>query len=339
MTSNADRTTDSEALKHWFEGETVDEVYAKLRTRFEGVLESVDHVATRVIRPRTSFPAGAATVTQEEVEKTVEHLTRDLSDVDFWFNHRTRIARYGANRINQFSLLSETLAAPSQEVYGTFAIMDPEADFGAQKSFETPPPFFSLGQFSKTRDEILSITGVYRRQEMSSWWIVNIWELIRYRDEMVSILKEKFDMDVISGWVSTIAISAHWRTDYKPMVAIPAFDQPSQQGELGSLLAQVFEEGGTAATSQLVELLNQKMSQLSARNAPSLGVSNLLKLLRLVEIRYRARNANLYESIKDQLEEIKQLHEDLRKGEEAEMTAMNLKGAYNRLAEIFGASG
>lgn len=321
--------------EHWFEGETIQDVYGQLTRFFETVSGSVDHISTRVIRPDESLPDDAA-VDFKEVQDTVAHLTMDLRDIDFWFNHKTRIYRYGPKKINQFGQLAGSLALKGKEVYGTFAIMEPSSDFGASE-YETPPPFFSMGQFSKTADGTLSITGVYRRQEMSSWWIVNVWELIRYRDEMINMLQERYQFPTIAGWVSTVAISAHWRKDRKPMVAIPEFDQPAKEGELGSLVVAVFdkEKSAKSAADKISSLLRDKIEQLSSSNAPSLGSKNLIKLLKLLENRLRETNEELYIRIFDQLSSIQKHHELFRKEKLPDNLVASLKKAYQELMDIF----
>lgn len=333
MTINLDCSTSGQGQAHYFEGETVDDVYTQLQQRFRDVSGSIDYIVTRVMRPQPSLPPNAL-VGETEVEDTVRHLTMDLRDIDFWFNHRTRIARYGPKKINQFEQLAESLALKDKDVYGTFVIMDPAVDFGVQE-FETPPPFFSMGQFNKAVDGVLSITGIYRRQEMSSWWIVNIWEMIKYQHEMIDILERKFPMlPFTPGWVSTVAISAHWRTSRKPMVAIPGFDQPAKEGELGSLLATVFEENDNSACEKLAALLDDKIEQLSTSNAPSLGIRNLKKLLNLCNERFRRKNLDLCVAISDQIRLILEEHEALRKRRVPHVTLRSLKSRYEQLAEI-----
>lgn len=332
MTLGQNHRDGSDSKTPWFEGETIQDVYSRLKQRFENLSGSLEHLVTRVIRPDQSLPNGAS-VDQEEVRETLRHLTMELHDVDFWFNHQTRISRFGPNKINQFHKLAEALAVKNQEVYGTFVIVDPDSDFAAEQ-FETPPPFFCMGQFSKTADNRLGITGIYRRQEMSSWWIVNIWELIEYRRQMIDLLDSQYGFTLTPTWVSTVAISAHWRRARKPMVAIPEFDQPSKEGYVGSLLAAVLEEDDPNATRDLASLLTKKVEHLSARNAPSLGARNLFSLLKLVESRFMERNEELYIELRDKLDSVLSLHETLRTGTEPRATITSLREAYKDVASM-----
>jgi hypothetical protein len=333
-----------------FEAESVEEVYRQLRQRFESQPGNLLlHVLTRIEKPQRIIPEGCE---KKDIEESLRYLSRDKPDEpdpdkirdNFYFNHWRRIKHYpGSNRdINQWEIAAQGIAQQNKHSsISTLIISSPEQDFASQ-SMLVPPPFFCMAQFTIDAMNRLQITAVYRRQEMSQWWVVNVWELIEYQDRMRKKLADDFETFLLPGPVCMFAITSWWSIRKRIIVEIPKIDEPEGLDVVPLFLAQVFEQGDIHAATRLKEMLEEKARLTAGSNSPFLGLNRLIQTLELMKKWFIEKNSDLFNTLYQETTKAIDLNRKLQDRSLAiyqEDIVGELKANIERLAGIFGAIG
>ena len=168
---------------------------------------------------------------------------------------------------------------------------------------------------------------------MSSWWVVNIWELATYRDRMCEYLKS-CGFQVREGSVATLAVLAYWRSKKKSPVPLPDFDRPELRGQIGSSLLATFD-GDSAAAGSLEKMLREKAKTITKSNAPRGGLKTLLDLLSAVESYFKMKNEEIFYELFRQVKEADQYHSQFSQPVFRAITVDSLAQCYEKLADTF----
>lgn len=335
-----------------FQAKSVDEVYCQLRQRFENQPDSLFlHVLTRIEEPKRIIPEGCEKTTSD-IEESLRYLSRDEPgepDPDkiknnFYFNHWRRIKYYpGSKRdIDQWEIAAQGIAQQNKHSsISTFIISSPEQDFASQ-SMIVPAPYFCMAQFTKDTMNRLQITAVYRRQEMSQWWVVNVWELIEYQDRMRKKLADDFETFLLPGPVSMLAITSWWSSGKRVIVKIPKIDEPEGLDVVPLYLAKVFEQADVQSARKLEEMFKEKALLTTGSNSPLLGLNRLIQTLDLMKKWFIEKNSDLFNTLYQETTKTIDLNRKLQDRSLAiyqKDILRELTANIEKLGSIFGAIG
>ena len=223
-------------------GDTVSEVYARLRSLFEEppgaplrnlVCEIRDPSDAGRVPKDYPDPLGVQDV-QTWMTELVEWWQKENSQLLDWatFNHGERIYRRWGD---QAQYAADTLASAADggqnpTTRALIVLFDPVKDTARKHGEpETPFPSFVLAQLQIIREgdtARLDCTGYFRKQEMRYWWPVNVAEL---RLVQKAVLKRLPNGSKVSpGRLRTITAFAESR-ETVPAVAVPYIDRAIDQ--------------------------------------------------------------------------------------------------------------
>jgi 3',5'-cyclic AMP phosphodiesterase CpdA len=223
-------------------GDTVSEVYARLRSLFEEppgaplrnlVCEIRDPSDAGRVPKDYPDPLGVQDV-QTWMTELVEWWQKENSQLLDWatFNHGERIYRRWGDQA-QYAADTLTSAAGGGQNPTTRALIvlfDPVKDTARKHGEpETPFPSFVLAQLQIVRDgdtARLDCTGYFRKQEMRYWWPVNVAELRLVQKAVLKRLPH--GSKVSPGRLRTITAFAESR-ETVPAVAVPFIDRAVDQ--------------------------------------------------------------------------------------------------------------
>ncbi len=164
-------------------------------------------------------------------------LPRSRRDNDFPYPHGSRLRLFGG-KLNQIKRITSLLKGkPTSRAMAV--LVDPLRDFdldGVKEAF----PSFTILQVKKravSPSEIyVDVIGIYRAQEFSQWWPVNVAELRYLQVQIARAIKAK------PGRITTITTDARSKPHAPGQVAVPIFDRwldqdPAKLFLLGSALA------------------------------------------------------------------------------------------------------
>jgi hypothetical protein len=318
-------------------GLSVNEVYQQLRELFaDGSSKLL--IATYVTNPTMQLPEGCK-MSVAEIQEATDNLLLEENDRDYMFNHWSRFTHFpgtGKETVNQWARAVSVLASPgAPSPDGVLVVTHPELDFESGRGrMVMPAPYFCMAQFTIDSDNRLGITAVYRRQEMSQWWVVNAWELVRYRDLMLTTLKKDRDVTLLPGPINTLAVSAWWAGEDKKLSIVDrsAFDEPNMRTAIAVLIARLFEDQSRDAAKELADLVSEKARNVSSSHAPCLGAEVVDDVLEVMKKRYIDKNRELYEELHQQITRIKELSDVLRTESASHGVADALRHKYEGLS-------
>lgn len=267
------------------------------------------NLATSIREPSREIPEGCE-LHVDEVREAVSNLFLEESERDYMYNHWSRISHYpsGERRaIDQWRNCKAALTNPEAPLGNTILVIThPDLDFGSEK-MSVPAPYFSIAQFMVVDDSRLSLTGIYRRQEMSQWWVVNIWELMAYRDKMIDELEREEHTSLLPGPISTFAVSAWWSPGKLLIVDRSEFDDPGMTCEIADYLSSMFEDRSAAAARELARLTREKSGNIKSHNAPLRGLNILESTLDIMRLRFSRLDPTLYDTLSTATSELRRL--------------------------------
>ena len=308
-----------------FAGETIVDVYQQIMSQFDsGEVKDVFDVYTKVEHPQMIVPTGCK-AKEETIRETVDNLLLEDVDDEYIFNHFSKVKKYGMPPIDQWEMVAESLRGPFYTTRALFFIVNPITDF-IPKHVTTPAPFFCMAQFKKDKYSRLGITGIYRRQELSQWWVANIWELMAYRNKMIEYIRYKHDIYLKEGPISTFAIAAYWLPTISSLVDVPSFDDHSGQALLDELIVNLFENRDRKLIDRFGRMLEEKIKTLGMSHAPKAGLKAMELILTVRETKLNDADSELYKKLWLNTQEALQLIKDI--------TISNLDIAESRVSEL-----
>lgn len=218
------------------EGADVDEVYQKILALFDEAGRSATSVVRNLTcrvadgasgsRPPVDFPEvpGREDILQWFTEIVEWWQRQDSGLEDPHFNHGERIHRRGMAK-SQIEGVAEALQAEPRTTRGVTMIVSPEIDDVANTRHRMPS--FCLAHFVLAESERrLDTIAYFRKQQMRTWWPVNVGELSQMQRKVIEALATR-GREVVPGEIVTFAATAIWGTD-RPRVMVPKIDRLAQ---------------------------------------------------------------------------------------------------------------
>ncbi len=221
---------------HAVEGLDVDEVYQKILALFDEAGQSAGTVVRNLVcrvadgTSASSPPVGFPDVPgrddlDEWFDEIVEWWQREDSGLEEpHFNHGERIHRQGAGR-SQIEDVADALDAEPRTTRGVAVVVSPGIDDVGNTRVRMPS--FCLAHFVlDASGRRLDTIAYFRKQQMRTWWPVNVGELRRLQSGVIDALATR-GRDVSPGEIVTFAAEAIWGTD-RPRVMVPNVDRLAQ---------------------------------------------------------------------------------------------------------------
>jgi 3',5'-cyclic AMP phosphodiesterase CpdA len=231
------------------EGQTVSEVYAQLRERFDDLTDGgrlhnlVCHVAEGPsgLELPAGYPeiSGHADLGRWFVD-TVAWWQRDRSRLKGRrFTHGERLRRFGLEqKVDQLADCAITIRGDPGTGRAIATLVDPIVDRVTDRSLKFP--CFTTLQFVVVESSVLDCIVYFRLQELRFWWPINVAEIAFLQRLMTERLRAD-GLPLRSGAIMTITAIAH-TSDAPPNVLVPLVDQlvEDDRGRLWSMAHALF---------------------------------------------------------------------------------------------------
>lgn len=259
-------------------GEDFDTVYARLQSRFERLPAdaALRYLICEIARPGSLDhpPRGYPEPHDGWFSDLVEwwQFPEPHFDTEVTFNHGDRIhRRWGEQTAAAARLLSSAIPNDIATTRASILLIDPQLEASPAGEDEFPS-FVSiqLQLVERGGSYELDCTGSFRKQEMRYWWPINVAELGRVRDEVMSRLKAS-GRQVRAGKIRTIAAYAIARGAI-PVVAHAAVDRAvdREQVELWRLAYGLMEPEQVVDPAELRSRWDYYLEDLRPREDDSL---------------------------------------------------------------------
>lgn len=184
-----------------------------------------------------TVPPGDAQEDARRFEEIVDwwQLNNSGPSVDFRFTHGSRVSNYG-QAVDQLREAINRLAGGSMTTKAIISLLEPPRDLIGRGNF----PSFCLLQFVVREDEhgrLLDCIAYFRKQEMRQWWLVNMAEIVRMRNEVLESVSTG-EAGLRGGSITTIAGRAKVASS-PPQVSVPAIDRDAASDEGRARIAQM----------------------------------------------------------------------------------------------------
>lgn len=185
-------------------------------------------------------------------------LPQSRRDKNFPYPHGSRLRRYGGV-VDQIERLGKMLeAARSSATISSRALavlVDPIRDFSVkiEEDDEAFPSFTALQIKKRMSNGIghLDVIGIYRAQEFSQWWPVNMAELRSIQTRLCARAGLK------TGRITTITTEARFDEKAPGQVHVPIFDRWLDQAPQNLFLLASLLVGSLREHSRATELIDQ----------------------------------------------------------------------------------
>lgn len=235
-----------------FEGATAEDVYGQLCQAFPDPESTLDTVICRIKNGQSGrrLPdAYSAPVVLEERQAWFDETVKWWQDdtvqlLPPQFNHGTRIKNFGGEGINQLeSVIAELETRPTTS-RGIIILFEPQS---RRPSSYRPQPAFALLQLI-IRNGNLDCIGYFRKQQMRSWWPINVGELAHLQQRVCAPLNLR------AGEIVTISAQALGGTD-RARVIVPWVDRAAEYEEerLWSMVLALFMDDAGAQSRALAD--------------------------------------------------------------------------------------
>lgn len=293
-----------------FTGDNIENVHKEIKEYFasKGGPFRALNIFTHVKNPEKICPEGCKEK-EDEMEVTLNNLINiDKKRKGFVFNHMNRINNFHNSNVNQLEKASKFLKY-NRDTLAIIQVFDPIEDITIEK--ESPPPAFCMARFSKKGNE-LGIIGIYRVQEMSHWWVVNIWELMHYQKLMIDLLRKEEMNETIKGPISTFSITGYWWPEVA-LSYLSDFDDVEEQKKLESDLYKLILKADSNVIDGIKKKIENKIKTLSLSNLPTQGFKTLSNILNSLEEYIKTedeKNRSIHLRLKELTEKNLKLHEE-----------------------------
>lgn len=185
-------------------------------------------------------------------------LSRSRRDNNFPYPHGSRLRLFGGKFDQIERMINLLKVEPTSRALAV--LVDPLRDFtrtGEKEAF----PSFTLMQVRKrmlSREmAAIDVMGIYRAQEFSQWWPVNIAELRSLQLEIASELRAE------PGRISTVTTDARFKPQAPGQVAVPVFDRWLDQSPEKLFMLGLALVGDIRDEAVQNQLLNEWMRSLT----------------------------------------------------------------------------